>query len=140
MNSMERYNQCFVDSESGFTLRSFLLATEDDLVQLGFKMAERRLLREWIRCQTPVSVLPGSVILGPVITPEMSSGKHSSSIVESPILTDTPSSTNCRPTTGSHPTPGSTSLNVFKVSHFCNQDFYNFNYSASVLNSVLACV
>nr|XP_047135277.1 uncharacterized protein LOC124812526 [Hydra vulgaris] len=37
--------------ESGFTLRSFVLATEEDLVKLGFRMAERRLLQEWIRAQ-----------------------------------------------------------------------------------------
>ncbi|XP_065644546.1 uncharacterized protein LOC136075407 isoform X3 [Hydra vulgaris] len=38
--------------ESGFTLRSFLLTKEADLIQLGFRMAERRLLQEWIRAQT----------------------------------------------------------------------------------------
>ncbi|XP_065651434.1 uncharacterized protein LOC136079542 isoform X2 [Hydra vulgaris] len=41
--------------ESGFTLSSFLLATEDDLVLLGFRMAERRLLQAWIRSQINLS-------------------------------------------------------------------------------------
>ncbi len=80
-----------------------MLATEDDLVQLGFKMAERRLLQAWIWSQSPTSI-----VHSPAATPGSATSQHSPSIVESPLSADIPSG-DSRPSTASR--------SLFKVSH-----------------------
>ncbi|XP_065649922.1 uncharacterized protein LOC105850943 isoform X2 [Hydra vulgaris] len=46
--------------ESGFTLRSFVLTTQEGLVKLGFRMAEKKLLQKWIRAQPVVNIPAGN--------------------------------------------------------------------------------